>query len=40
MKTWAENEVNLAIKYCDEYTKNCYLPALKAYNMLCDDIID
>lgn len=37
MKTWAENEVNLAIKDCDEYTKNCYLSALKAYNMLCDD---
>lgn len=37
MKDWAENEVNIAIKDCDEYTKNCYLSALKAYKSLCED---
>ena len=37
MKDWAENEVNIATKDCDEYTKNCYLSALKAYKSLLDD---
>lgn len=23
MKDWAENEVSIATKDCDEYTKNC-----------------
>lgn len=38
MKDWAELEVEIATKDCnDEYTKGCYESALKAYKSLCSD---
>ena len=42
MKTWAENEIELAIKkqtskedFMDEYVKMCFESALEAYKVLC-----
>lgn len=44
MKTWAENEIELAIKKetaqedcMNGYIEMCYKSALKAFNELCDE---